>query len=223
MDSGGTVAPFYDLLRSDLAAEHARFTDLKRRLELYRSRILEQSGANAEAAMLAGLSMAGVPPLVGFVAKEAAFDGLGALIAIAARTVQVACVASVTIAVAVLIEVTGRHVGRGVPRVEADPVAQAAGLGGLGVGHRVVGQKSAGLVAVVTGGSRGVGKGIAIALGRSGAVVYVTGRTESGGKAHPLGGTVQETAEAVGFSDAFYFSKVFKRLQGVPPSEIQST
>lgn len=52
-------------------------------------------------------------------------------------------------------------------------------------------------VAVVTGGSRGVGKGIAIALGRSGAIVYVTGRTESGSKAHPLGGTVQETAEAV--------------------------
>jgi NAD(P)-dependent dehydrogenase (short-subunit alcohol dehydrogenase family) len=52
-------------------------------------------------------------------------------------------------------------------------------------------------VAVVTGGSRGVGKGIAIALGRRGAVVYVTGRTESGSKAHPLGGTVQETAEAV--------------------------
>lgn len=52
-------------------------------------------------------------------------------------------------------------------------------------------------VAVVTGGSRGVGKGVAVALGRSGATVYVTGRTESGGKAHPLGGSVHETAEAV--------------------------
>lgn len=40
-------------LRADLAGEHARFTDLSRRLELYEGRILEQSRANAEAAMLA--------------------------------------------------------------------------------------------------------------------------------------------------------------------------
>ncbi|NOQ83794.1 MAG: SDR family NAD(P)-dependent oxidoreductase [Myxococcales bacterium] len=52
-------------------------------------------------------------------------------------------------------------------------------------------------VAVVTGASRGVGKGIAIALGASGATVYVTGRSTEGGEAHPLGGTVHGTAEAV--------------------------
>ena len=52
-------------------------------------------------------------------------------------------------------------------------------------------------VAVVTGASRGVGKGIAIALGAAGATVYVTGRSSEGGKNHPLGGTVQGTAEAV--------------------------
>ncbi|KPK50014.1 MAG: short-chain dehydrogenase [Myxococcales bacterium SG8_38_1] len=52
-------------------------------------------------------------------------------------------------------------------------------------------------VAVVTGASRGVGKGIAVALGASGAIVYVTGRSTEGGKDHPLGGTVQATAEAV--------------------------
>jgi NAD(P)-dependent dehydrogenase (short-subunit alcohol dehydrogenase family) len=52
-------------------------------------------------------------------------------------------------------------------------------------------------VAVVTGASRGVGKGIAIALGATGATVYVTGRSSKGGKDHPLGGTVQSTAEAV--------------------------
>ena len=34
-----------------------------------------------------------------------------------------------------------------------------------------------GKIAVVTGASRGVGKGIALALGEQGATVYVTGRT----------------------------------------------
>ena len=36
-------------------------------------------------------------------------------------------------------------------------------------------------VAVVTGASRGIGKGIAIALGEKGATVYVTGRTRGDG------------------------------------------
>jgi NAD(P)-dependent dehydrogenase (short-subunit alcohol dehydrogenase family) len=51
-------------------------------------------------------------------------------------------------------------------------------------------------VIVVTGASRGAGKGIAIALGATGATVYVTGRTRNEGDA-PLPGTVQATAEAV--------------------------
>ena len=51
-------------------------------------------------------------------------------------------------------------------------------------------------IAVVTGASRGAGKGIAIALGATGATVYVTGRSAREGDA-PLPGTVQATADAV--------------------------
>lgn len=53
-------------------------------------------------------------------------------------------------------------------------------------------------VAVVTGGSRGVGKGIALGLGEAGATVYVTGRTtQEGTDVENLGGTVFGTAEEV--------------------------
>jgi len=54
----------------------------------------------------------------------------------------------------------------------------------------------AGKVAVVTGASRGVGRGIALALGDAGATVYVTGRTVTAGTS-PLPGTVGETAREV--------------------------
>jgi NAD(P)-dependent dehydrogenase (short-subunit alcohol dehydrogenase family) len=53
-----------------------------------------------------------------------------------------------------------------------------------------------GVVAVVTGASRGAGKGIALALGAQGATVYVTGRSQNEGDA-PLPGTIHATAAAV--------------------------
>src|SRR6202030_1085256 len=51
-------------------------------------------------------------------------------------------------------------------------------------------------VCVVTGASRGVGRGVAIGLAAAGATVYVTGRTVQSGTA-PLPGTVHETADLV--------------------------
>src|SRR5687768_9373233 len=53
-------------------------------------------------------------------------------------------------------------------------------------------------IALVTGASRGIGKGIAQALGAAGATVYLTGRTEDPDSATvPLPGTIHETAELV--------------------------
>ncbi|MEV0358886.1 SDR family NAD(P)-dependent oxidoreductase [Nocardia sp. NPDC050697] len=51
------------------------------------------------------------------------------------------------------------------------------------------------VIAVVTGASRGIGKGVALELGAAGATVYLTGR--GGGKGR-LPGTLEETAAEVG-------------------------
>ncbi len=53
-------------------------------------------------------------------------------------------------------------------------------------------------IALVTGASRGIGKGIAIALAKNGATVYITGRTEfNNRKATKLSGTIYETEERI--------------------------
>jgi NAD(P)-dependent dehydrogenase (short-subunit alcohol dehydrogenase family) len=55
-----------------------------------------------------------------------------------------------------------------------------------------------GKVALVTGASRGVGKGVALGLGEAGATVYITGRTvEEGQAAVPLPGTIHQTAAEI--------------------------
>lgn len=56
-----------------------------------------------------------------------------------------------------------------------------------------------GKVAVVAGGSRGAGRGIALALGDAGATVYVAGRTTRGGAppADGAAGTIDDTADEV--------------------------
>src|SRR3546814_13535769 len=53
--------------------------------------------------------------------------------------------------------------------------------------------KLSGKVAVVTGASRGIGRGVALVLAEQGATVYITGRTVNPGDYY-LPGTVGQTA-----------------------------
>ncbi|WP_236794699.1 SDR family NAD(P)-dependent oxidoreductase [Amycolatopsis sp. GM8] len=53
-----------------------------------------------------------------------------------------------------------------------------------------------GRVAVVTGGSRGVGRAVALVLGAAGATVYLTGRSRRGGSSI-LPGTIDDTRDEI--------------------------
>ncbi|MEH6580788.1 MAG: SDR family NAD(P)-dependent oxidoreductase [Halioglobus sp.] len=54
-----------------------------------------------------------------------------------------------------------------------------------------------GEVALVTGASRGIGKGIAISLGEAGATVYITGRTVEEDNTSGLPGSIHQTAREI--------------------------
>jgi len=60
-------------------------------------------------------------------------------------------------------------------------------------------QKLQGKIAVVTGASRGAGRGIALVLGEAGATVYVIGRSmrEASSRPELPGTSIEETAEMV--------------------------
>ncbi|WP_131925393.1 SDR family NAD(P)-dependent oxidoreductase [Hazenella coriacea] len=54
-----------------------------------------------------------------------------------------------------------------------------------------------GKVALVTGASRGAGRGIAVELGKAGAIVYVTGRSTKGNSTNDWPGTIDETVSQI--------------------------
>ncbi|QAY65842.1 SDR family NAD(P)-dependent oxidoreductase [Paenibacillus protaetiae] len=58
-------------------------------------------------------------------------------------------------------------------------------------------KKLAGKIALVTGGSRGAGKGIAVELGKAGAIVYVSGRSLRGSTTNHFPGSIDETVEEI--------------------------
>ncbi|MFD2042915.1 SDR family NAD(P)-dependent oxidoreductase [Ornithinibacillus salinisoli] len=54
-----------------------------------------------------------------------------------------------------------------------------------------------GKIALVTGGSRGAGRGIAVELGKAGATVYVTGRSTKGNSTNNWPGSIDDTVSQI--------------------------
>lgn len=80
--------------------------------------------------------------------------------------------------------------------------------------------KLTGKVALVAGGTRGAGRGIAIELGAAGATVYVTGRsTRAGRSEYDRPETIEETAEMV---EAAGGKAVALRVDHLVPGEVEA-
>jgi NAD(P)-dependent dehydrogenase (short-subunit alcohol dehydrogenase family) len=82
------------------------------------------------------------------------------------------------------------------------------------------GDRLAGKVALVTGATRGAGRGTAIALGEAGATVYCTGRTSRGHRSeYDRPETIEETAELV---DAAGGKGIPAAVDHLVPAEVQA-
>ena len=77
-----------------------------------------------------------------------------------------------------------------------------------------------GRVALVAGGTRGAGRGIAVALGEAGATVYVTGRsTREGRSEYDRPETIEETAELVAAAGGH---GIAVRIDHLEPEEVRA-
>jgi NAD(P)-dependent dehydrogenase (short-subunit alcohol dehydrogenase family) len=77
-----------------------------------------------------------------------------------------------------------------------------------------------GKVALVTGGTRGAGRGIAVELGAAGATVYVTGRTTRDRRSeYDRPETIEETAELV---DRGGGRGIAVRVDHLEPAEVRA-
>ena len=101
------------------------------------------------------------------------------------------------------LELSSNRLVHGLPSVRRTMILESSTNRECGASIRILAMnwmdgRLPGRVCVVTGASRGAGRGIACALGEAGATVYVTGRSVRGGPTtEDLPGTIEDTAEAV--------------------------